>query len=184
MPTAKLSDLDYVILITASRRPTGHLLPWPRSLAPHADAVPKAVTVLLRRKLIEEVEVNSARRARRSKGRKHYGLVITDAGRAAVTAEGEEENPPTPVQAERAADPPSEPPPLPQLGEVRAGTKLALVIKRLRREKGVTVAELMKTTGWLPHTTRAAISGLRKKGYEIITDQDESGTRYRIVGAA
>jgi hypothetical protein len=182
MPMPKLSDLDYVLLISASRRPTGHLLPWPRAVAPHADSIPKAVSSLLRRKLIEEVEVDSSRRARRSKGGKHHGLIITDAGRAEAS---EEEEPPAVKPEPIVAAPPesAQAPTLPA-GEVRPGTKLALLIKMLRREKGVTIAELMKATGWLPHTVRATISGLRKKGYEVTTDAADNGTRYRITGAA
>jgi hypothetical protein len=32
---------------------------------------------------------------------------------------------------------------------------------------GATLAALVKATGWLPHTTRAALTGLRKKGFGI-----------------
>jgi len=32
---------------------------------------------------------------------------------------------------------------------------------------GATLDALIKATGWLPHTTRAALTGLRKRGYSI-----------------
>jgi len=35
-------------------------------------------------------------------------------------------------------------------------------------------------TGWLPHTTRAALTGLRKKGHAIARDRVEGVTRYAI----
>ena len=37
--------------------------------------------------------------------------------------------------------------------------------------------------GWLPHTTRAAITGLKKAGYEVTTEKPdpEKPTRYRIT---
>ena len=44
----------------------------------------------------------------------------------------------------------------------RAGSKRDKVIGMLRRPNGASVAELIAATGWLPHTTRAALSGLRK----------------------
>jgi len=37
----------------------------------------------------------------------------------------------------------------------------------LRRETGASLDELAATTGWLPRTTRAALSGRRKKGHAI-----------------
>ena len=49
----------------------------------------------------------------------------------------------------------------------REGSKLAAVVDLLRREDGATVEQLGDTTGWLPHTTRAALTGLRKRGFGI-----------------
>lgn len=54
----------------------------------------------------------------------------------------------------------------------------------LKRSTGATLAELVATTGWLPHTTRAALTGLRKKGY-MLDKQSRSGvTVYSIAKAA
>ena len=39
------------------------------------------------------------------------------------------------------------------------------VIELLQRGDSATLAELIADTGWLPHTTRAALTGLRKRGY-------------------
>ena len=47
------------------------------------------------------------------------------------------------------------------------GAKTTTVIALLEREQGATLAELIAATGWLPHTTRAALTGLRKKGHVI-----------------
>ena len=40
----------------------------------------------------------------------------------------------------------------------------------------------MAATGWLPHTTRAALTGLRKRGYAVTIDRSnkERGSTYRI----
>ena len=43
----------------------------------------------------------------------------------------------------------------------------ALVLDLLRREEGATLAELIAATGWLPHTTRATLTGLKKKAHVI-----------------
>jgi hypothetical protein len=46
-------------------------------------------------------------------------------------------------------------------------SKLDKVLALLRREEGATLAELTEATGWLPHSARAALTGLRKKGHAI-----------------
>ena len=47
--------------------------------------------------------------------------------------------------------------------------------RTLRRRRlcgdGATLAELVAATGWLPHTTRAALTGLRKRGYAVGIDR-------------
>jgi hypothetical protein len=64
----------------------------------------------------------------------------------------------------------------------RRGSKLAQVIELLQRENGATVDELMAATGWLAHTTRATLTGLRKRGYAVAIDRSdhERGSAYRI----
>src|SRR5262249_36968478 len=42
-----------------------------------------------------------------------------------------------------------------------ASTKRALLIGMLERAEGASVAEIGQRLGWLPHTVRAAITGLR-----------------------
>jgi hypothetical protein len=65
----------------------------------------------------------------------------------------------------------------------REGTKLAQVIALLERAEGAVIGELMATTGWLAHTTRAALTGLRKRGYtvELKKGADGKESRYRIT---
>ena len=40
---------------------------------------------------------------------------------------------------------------------------------------------MVKATGWLPHTTRAALTGLKKKGHAIGRDKRDEVTCYRIT---
>ena len=63
------------------------------------------------------------------------------------------------------------------------GTKLAQAIEMLRATEGTTVGELSQAMGWLPHATRAVLTGLRKRGYALTLDRSdaERGSTYRIV---
>jgi hypothetical protein len=62
----------------------------------------------------------------------------------------------------------------------RGGTKLARVVELLQRDCGATLDELIAETDWLPHTTRAAITGLRKRGCAVTLDRSdkERGSTY------
>lgn len=62
----------------------------------------------------------------------------------------------------------------------RTGSKIATVVALLEREQGATLDEMVEATGWLPHTMRAALTGLRKKGRAIAKDKRGDATRYRI----
>jgi hypothetical protein len=66
--------------------------------------------------------------------------------------------------------------------EPRAGSKKALLIDMLQRPGGASLTELTQATGWLPHTTRAAITGVRKS-YAVTTSKVEGVTRYRVESA-
>jgi hypothetical protein len=65
-----------------------------------------------------------------------------------------------------------------------SGTKQALVLGLLQRKDGASIAELVEATGWLPHTTRAALTRLRQGGYELQKEKRDTGeTAYRIAPA-
>jgi hypothetical protein len=52
----------------------------------------------------------------------------------------------------------------------------------LRKDNGASLDALIEATGWLPHTTRAALTGLRKRGYSVERIRKESkSSLYRIV---
>ena len=65
----------------------------------------------------------------------------------------------------------------------RGPSKIAAVITLLEREQGATLAEMVEATGWLPHTTRAALTGLKKKGHTVTKDKRDDVTCYRIAKA-
>jgi hypothetical protein len=56
-----------------------------------------------------------------------------------------------------------------------AGTKRAKLIAMLERPEGASVAEIGQRLGWLPHTVRAAITGLRQAGRAVTRSKDADG---------
>ena len=60
-------------------------------------------------------------------------------------------------------------------------SKIGEVVALLNRSEGATIAELVAATGWLPHTTRATLTGLRKKGHVIERNKRDDMTCYRVA---
>jgi hypothetical protein len=76
--------------------------------------------------------------------------------------------------------------PLPiQTRSPRPTSKLGRVLDMLAGDAGATIGELTAATGWLEHTTRAALTGLRHRGYELSRTRKErdSASVYRIVAS-
>lgn len=64
----------------------------------------------------------------------------------------------------------------------KPASKASLVLAMLQRPDGVTIAQLVAATGWLPHTTRAALTSLKKKGHRVTSAKTEGEARvYRVV---
>jgi hypothetical protein len=164
--TIKLNNLQLILLSTASNREGGNLLPAPDSVAAEEDRMKAAIASLVRRKLA-------------MKSNDH--VIITDAGRAAIGAD-EVAMPESANSATDIKDGNTEPPAEPASPSARAGTKVALLMDLLSREGGATLDNLTGATGWLPHTVRAALSGLRKKGHTIASEKVDGVRTWRIVG--
>lgn len=64
---------------------------------------------------------------------------------------------------------------------VRKVTKRDQLAELLVRDEGATLDQMIAATGWLPHTTRAALTGLRKAGYAIDSDKIDGVRTYRAV---
>ena len=61
-------------------------------------------------------------------------------------------------------------------------TKSDKVISLLGRTKGASLDEICNATGWQPHSSRAFLTGLRKKGLVLAREQrGDEGTAYRIT---
>ena len=63
-------------------------------------------------------------------------------------------------------------------------TKASLVEGLLLRIEGASLDDLCQATGWQPHTCRAFLTGLRKKGHDIAKAKVEGTTRYQIKAVA
>ena len=50
-------------------------------------------------------------------------------------------------------------------------TKRAQLIALLECDEGASLDDMVASTGWLPHTTRAALTGLRKSGKIIESEK-------------
>ncbi|MDX3910802.1 MAG: DUF3489 domain-containing protein [Sphingobium sp.] len=186
----RLTDIQLMLLATAARRDNGSLLPPPEPLGEGPARIRKAVEALIRRGLAAEAELAPGADAWRSVGNRAVGVVITDAGRAAIAVDPAEDDnegqaatsPPAVSHApaaevltsSAAVDAPAPAQPAP------ARTKTAEVLELLRRESGATLDELTTATGWLPHTTRAALTGLRKKGHAIVRGKRDELSCYTL----
>lgn len=156
----KLSPAQSLLLRTAARRPDGRVIP-PDTL--RGGARVKVLTSMLQRGWIEPAD---------------GGHTLTSAGYAAI--------------GQQRPIPPDDVQPMDTTGDlqllegipIRPGTKLAALVRSLRRPQGATSLQLMLDTGWQQHTVRGAISGmLRKKlGLNVVLAHNESGERvYRVV---
>jgi hypothetical protein len=82
---------------------------------------------------------------------------------------------PSPEPQAAQSKPPSEGANMPGADRPRASTKRAMLIDMLERPEGASVAEIGQRLGWLPHTVRAAITGLRHAGREVTRSKDATG---------
>ena len=198
----KLNDTRLVLLSAASQRDDHCLVP---AEGPKRAQAQRAVTKLLEAGLVREIKAKAGApvwRRDETTGRT-YALKLTAAGAKAIAVD---ETGPSEGEAEWRADHPIvSVDPNPEPGSDRAapvdkrnsgvasaptsprgGTKIARVIELLQRGDGATLAELVASTGWLPHTTRAALTGLRKRGYAVGIDRTDKarGSVHRIEPTA
>jgi hypothetical protein len=182
---AKLTDTHLVLLSAASQREDNLLSP---------ARLRGGVTVHVARNLlaagvVEEVVVlHDELRWRDDPGRGCIGLKVTRAGLAAIAvmepplgAEIEEAHANQPTDTIAG---PSELAPV-ALVSARRGAKRALVLSLLQREEGAALNEVVEATGWLPHSARAALTGLRHDGVMIERTKTPDGrSLYRVAAYA
>ncbi|UAK25270.1 DUF3489 domain-containing protein [Sphingomonas nostoxanthinifaciens] len=177
----RLSDIQLVLLSSAAQRADGSVMPPPEAVGGQAVRISRTIPILIRHTLVSEAEVADAKCGWRRDGTRHIGAFITDAGRAAIGAE------PILPEDPGVARPDTVVPIVGQPAEVastpKSGTKTGQVLAMLTRTDGATLDELVAATGWLPHTTRAALSGLRKKGHAITRGKRGAVTCYTLAAA-
>jgi len=185
----KLTDTQSLILSRAATRPGNLAMPLPEGL--HGAAAQKAVTAMITRGWLEEVDADLRRGEPlwRETGDGHgTTLIATEAGLEAI---GIEPVAASAVASVRKAKPHADANLAPTTGEtdtkrpvtIRAGTKQAQIIALLQRPEGASIAEIVEATSWQAHTARGMISGALKKklGLRITSATEEGrGTVHRI----
>jgi hypothetical protein len=183
--SAKLTDAQLVMMSAAAQR-KDRCLSAPATIK--GAALSKVSAKLMKLGLAGEIEAKpGAPIWRRDEAGQGYALKLTAVGLKAIAVD--EGSPDAiepceaPQQAKNGASPDEEDHPA-RVAAPRDGTKLALVIEHLQRADGATIPNLTEATGWLPHTTRAALTGLRKRGYAVIRERIGAGDSiYRISDA-
>jgi len=68
---------------------------------------------------------------------------------------------------------------------VREGSKTETILEMLKRPDGATAKELLKATGWQPHSLRGFLSGTvgKKMGLAVTSTRGEDGERSYSVKA-
>jgi hypothetical protein len=67
--------------------------------------------------------------------------------------------------------------------EAREGSKTATVLELLKRPGGASAKELLKATGWQPHSLRGFLSGTvgKKMGLAVTSAKEEDGERHYSI---
>ncbi len=196
-PAARLSDAALVLLSQAASREDGMVLPPPSSVRARGGALDKVLAKLLRQGYVEETAAGTDEQAfRRSEDGSRIGLKITSAGLTVIGVPAVEEGQDRPAEQPAAPEPgqgrkkrpharaleqasESAPTPLEGLG-VKPASKQVKLVEQLSRPEGARIRDLVSLLGWQPHTVRAALTGLRQRGYAVARSKNEQGeTIYR-----
>lgn len=193
MTRTSLTDTQLVILSAAAQREDLRVN-LPERL--RGSAAKAFLSTLLAKALVEaEPEFDGKHRIPGPENSGRTGYRISPEGLAAIGIESEAEQETAKPDGDgldnRSEVPPAEYDGLTGTTEKaaassvpRAGTKLADVIALLEREEGASIDQLTGSTGWLSHTTRAALTGLRKRGILVErAKRDDGATVYRIPPA-
>jgi hypothetical protein len=179
----KLTDAQLVMMSAATQR-KDCCLSAPATIK--GAALSRVGVKLAKLGLAREIEAKSGAPIWRRDDAGHgYALKLTAAGLKSVAVDEGSQDTSEPSealqpQAKEVASPAEGGHPT-QVAAPRDGSKLALMIEHLQRADGATIIDLTQATGWLPHTTRAALTGLRKQGYAVIRERIGAGDSvYRI----
>ena len=201
----KLTDTQLIVLSAAANHDEG-LAARPANL--NAAAAMKVASSLIDKGLVREIRAKANAPVWHENDDGRFALKITRAGREAIgvdeeegqqaasssaipeiskskksgsKAAGKKDAAKTPNARTKAARATTAGNAESSSAQVRAGSKQATIVKLMSRPKGATLDEMIEATEWLPHTTRAALTGLRKRGFALERIKDEAkGSVYRI----
>jgi hypothetical protein len=154
----KLSDTQAVLLAAAAARADLRVLPLPETLRLKGAALQRSLSALHARGLIAEA-AQTAPSAMDGPDGERDRLVVTPAGLAALGVEnagagaGSADAPPAGTRTEPQG--------------TRPRGKLGALLDAVSRPEGASLEDLSAAAGWLPHTTRSAITRLRQRGYDV-----------------
>lgn len=159
----QLNDTQLLVLSAASQRPDGLLTPPARL---HGAALQHFGAKLIQLQLASECAVGPHDPIWwQSDENGRTGLQVSAAGLAAIGLEADG------GAAESELAPESQP----STAAPRSGSKIAVVLELLQRPEGASIDEISAATQWLPHTIRAALTGLRKRGHLVELRHGEAG---------
>ena len=162
----KLSDTQAVLLAAAAARPELTVLPGPETLKLRGATLERSLQALLRSGFIAQ-EVDAGGRSRLVATPAGLGAIGVETSRAGACLNDTVTEPRTDTRAPKA-------PP---------GGKLGVLLDAVSRPEGATLEELSAAAGWLPHTTRAAISRLRQRGYAVRITMTGTRKVYQLIPA-
>ena len=181
---AKLTDCQLIILSKAAERDDGAAGVPDRM---NKAAATKVGASLVVRGLMREIRAKPSMPVwRKDDEGRRISLIISRAGRDEIgVADTDETQSPvkTRVAKSRSATTTIATAKASTADWPRSGSKQALLVAMVTKPDGATLTALVEATGWLPHTTRAAITGLRKRGFAIErTRHEKLGSLYKIAG--
>jgi hypothetical protein len=122
-------------------------------------AAAKVGSSLVARKLMREIRSKPGMSIWREEIGRNVSLVITRTGRDAIGVEDDT------AESDRSAAKKTGVAAASERGSIhgapRPGSKQALIVELLSKDHGASLDTMIEATGWLPHSTRAALTGLQ-----------------------
>ena len=176
----KLTDTQLVILSAAASRKNHAVLPLPDTLKPNKAAITRVINSLIKRKLVTERRVSANAPYWRQEDDRKVGLFVTKAGLSALGLD--DQTPAGSTTSRTKVAGPAAGTEAPSSND--KSSKADAVVTLLERPEGAGIEAIRAATAWQPHSIRAFVSGLRKKGIDIIRLKDDEGKSvYSIPGA-